>query len=100
MSKLLIMTLKELEIILHTHNFIVETNGISYKFIDNTLNINNKPVTIYFLEETDKGFYFRTAHALSSSNPLLLLIDDTHLQKKITLIDEYRDSVFCTLISQ
>ena len=94
------MTLDGLKSILHKHNFIVEKNSMPYKFINNTLNINNKPTAHYFVEETDKGFYLRTVPAISSSNPLLSLIDDRHYQKKITLIDEYRDEIFCTLISQ
>ena len=94
------MTLKELESFLQAHNFVVEANGISYQFIDHRLHINNKQVALYFVEETSKGFYLRTTAAIASSNPLRLLVDDSHYQKRITLIDEYRDEIFCTLISQ
>ncbi len=94
------MTKKELEFILQKQDFIVEANGISYKFINNKLYIHNEWICFYFIEETDKGFYLRTTRQISSSNPLLLLIDDSHSQIRITLIDEYRNSDFCTLISQ
>jgi len=94
------MSRDELILILQSHKFVVEKNGIPYSFVDNTLNINNKPVTFFFVEETEKGFYLRTTHPLSASNPLLLLIDSSGHQKRITLIDEYKDKIFCTLISQ
>ena len=94
------MTEKEVDSILQSHNFIVEKNGIPYKFVDSTVFINNEPFSFYMIEETEKGFYFRTTRAMAASNPLQLLVDNSKQQKRITLIDEYKDEIFCTLISQ
>ena len=92
------MTLDEVKLLLKSNNFIVEVNNIPYKFVGDSLNINNKPTTHYVVEETEKGFYLRTNPPISSSNPLRLLIDDTHYKMRITIMDEYNDKEFCTLI--